>query len=83
MAAHSAADLERYKKYEQREHILALPGMYISSVEHTPLTTHVYDDDEGRMVKSDLSVVPGFVKIFDEVLTNATDQAMRDRKSVV
>ena len=51
--------------------------MYISSVEHTPLTTHVYDDDEGRMVKSDLSVVPGFVKIFDEVLTNATDQAMR------
>ena len=75
--AAAAADLERYKKYEQREHILALPGMYISSVEHTPLTTHVYDDAEGRMVKSDLSVVPGFVKIFDEVLTNATDQAMR------
>lgn len=76
-AAHSAADLEKYKRYEQREHILALPGMYISSVEHTPLTTHVYDEAEGRMVKRDLSVVPGFVKIFDEVLTNATDQAMR------
>jgi DNA topoisomerase II len=73
---------ETYKKVDQREHVLLRPGMYIGHTTKTLEEMWVFDDKgnggEGAMVKKMIEYSPGFLKIFDEILTNATDHAVRD-----
>jgi len=68
---------EKYKKHELRDHIYQLPDTYIGSVEPTPIDSYVFDDAAGRMVKKTLTYVPGLFKIYDEIVVNALDHAMR------
>jgi len=66
-----------YIKMDQREHILKLPDTYIGSVEKADIELWVYDKIEQKMVKKVVTIVPGFYKIFDEILVNAHDQHSR------
>lgn len=68
---------EKYQKHELRSHIYNLPDTWIGSVEKQTFETYVYDDASQRMVKKELTYVPGLLKIFDEVVVNAIDQAVR------
>ena len=68
---------EKYKKHELRDHIYQLPDTYIGSVEPTPIDSYVFDDAAGKMVKKTLTYVPGLFKIYDEIVVNALDHAMR------
>lgn len=68
---------QKYKKHELRDHIYQIPDTYIGSVEATQLDTFLFDDESKRMVKKTITYVPGLYKIFDEVIVNATDHAMR------
>jgi DNA topoisomerase-2 len=70
-------DVTKYKKHDLREHIYELPGMYIGSIDATPIETYVFDDATSRMTKKLVNYVPGLLKIYDEILTNAQDSAMR------
>jgi len=63
-----------YIKMDQREHILKLPDTYIGSVEKADIELWVYDKIEQKMVKKVVTIVPGFYKIFDEILVNEHDQ---------
>lgn len=67
----------KYRKLDPREHVLARPGMYVGSVEHDTCMTWVLDEASGRMVKRNITYVPGFYKCFDELLTNAMDHVVR------
>jgi DNA gyrase/topoisomerase IV subunit B len=67
---------DKYKKLTQREHVLLRPGMYIGAVQKQ--TEEMWGVKDGKMTKSILEYTPGFLKIFDEILTNATDAATRD-----
>lgn len=74
---------EIYQKKSQLEHILLRPDSYIGSVESASSRMWVWeitgeDDSEGHMVHRDISFVPGFYKIFDEILVNAADNKIRD-----
>lgn len=71
---------ETYKKLTQREHVLHRSGMYIGSVKKQMEELWVVKDtDTGiQMEKKMVEYSPGFMKIFDEVLTNATDHSFRD-----
>jgi DNA topoisomerase-2 len=69
---------EKYQKLSQREHVLKRPGMYIGSVSKVSEELWVFDDSQTKMVKRFVDYSPGFLKIFDEVLTNATDHSTRD-----
>jgi DNA gyrase/topoisomerase IV subunit B len=72
---------ETYQKLTQREHVLERPGMYIGSVKKQTEELWVAkqeDDGQYKMVKTMVDYTPGFLKIFDEVLTNATDHSFRD-----
>ena len=73
---------EKYKKHELRDHIYQLPDTYIGSVESAPFDSYVYDDTTNRMVKKTLTYVPGLFKIFDEIVVNALDHAMRLKDEV-
>ena len=68
---------DKYKKHELRDHIYVLPAMYIGSADLTIAETYIYDDTSKRMIKKELSYVPGLYKIFDEIIVNAIDQTTR------
>ena len=68
---------EKYKKYELLEHILALPDTYVGSIEPQKISSYVYDDYTQKMRVDELTYIPGLLKIFDEVIVNAIDHAMR------
>jgi DNA topoisomerase-2 len=66
---------EKYKKMDQHEHVLAKPGMYIGSIEVDACDVWVVD--EGKMIKKTVKYIPGLFKIYDEIIVNAIDQAVR------
>lgn len=72
---------ETYKKLSQKQHILQRPDTYIGSIKKQveELWIPVNNKDESiTMKKRVLEFSPGFMKIFDEILTNATDHSFRD-----
>ena len=68
---------DTYKKMSQVEHVLNLPDTYIGSVEQSEAELWLVDKEEGKMKKKTAQIVPGFYKIFDEILVNAYDQYVR------
>ena len=72
---------EVYKKKNQLEHILDLPDTYIGSIEKTEIETWVYEEETNKMNYRNIYYVPGFYKIFDEILVNALDQEVRLKES--
>ena len=70
---------EIYKKKTHHEHILSTPDTYIGSAESDTKEMYVYDDETKKIVKRDITYVPGLYKIFDEILVNARDHTIRDK----
>ncbi|MCO5599921.1 hypothetical protein L7F22_054028 [Adiantum nelumboides] len=69
---------ETYQKLSQLEHVLLRPDTYIGSVEHHQEDMWVFDPAHQRMAYRKISYIPGFYKIFDEILVNAADNKVRD-----
>lgn len=72
-----ASTASKYVKLDQRDHVLTRPGMYIGSIETDTYDTWIYSDEENRMIKKHIRYIPGLFKIFDEILVNAIDHAVR------
>lgn len=68
---------QKYQKLDHREHIYKLPDTYIGSIEQTTQECFVPNADSNMEFRA-VSFVPGFFKIFDEVLVNAIDHKQRD-----
>lgn len=62
-----------YQKKTQLEHILLRPDTYIGSTETIRQSMWVWDNTNNAMVHREINYVPGFYKIFDEILVNAAD----------
>lgn len=69
------------KVLSQEEHILTRPDTYVGAVEITEKEFFVVKDiknlDKPKIEKKTVKYIPAFVKIFDEVLTNASDHVQR------
>jgi DNA topoisomerase-2 len=70
---------ETYQMLTQREHILKRPDTYIGSVCSTTQEEWVFSEETKKIIKKTVKYTPGFLKIFDEIITNATDHASRDQ----
>ncbi|KAK0416621.1 hypothetical protein QR680_012593 [Steinernema hermaphroditum] len=69
-----------YRRLTPIQHILQRPDSYIGSTLPTDeVSTWLFDAEQSRMVKREVGVVPGFMKIFDEILVNAADNKQRDK----
>ena len=80
MGGNKRLSVERiYQKKSQLEHILLRPDTYIGSVQPNTEPMWVYLE-EGGMTLKEITYVPGFYKIFDEILVNAADNKQRDPK---
>lgn len=77
MAVNDKSVEEKYKKYKLRDHVYQIPDTYIGSVDSTKINTYIYEDDTKKMINSEISYVPGLLKIFDEVIVNAIDHSTR------
>lgn len=64
-------EIYRYKDHVQ--HILDRPGMYIGNI--SPISEEKWVLENGRFIRRNLEYIPGFYKIFDEIVTNAADHA--------
>lgn len=73
----SSQDLLKYEKKSPREHILMRPGMYIGQVNPTVLPYYLLNSSKSSIKKENVPYIPGLLKIFDEVLINASDNYIR------
>ncbi|ORX87085.1 DNA topoisomerase II [Basidiobolus meristosporus CBS 931.73] len=70
--------IDIYQRKTQIEHILHRPDTYIGSVNATERNLWVYSTVDQCMALKKTKIVPGFYKIFDEILVNATGNKVRD-----
>lgn len=77
----SKSPSDKYKKLDQREHVLKRPDMYIGSVRSDKVVTFVVDGNSSMTKKEISSYIPGLFKIFDEIVANAIDHAIRQQKT--
>lgn len=66
-----------YVKYDHITHVRSRPGMYIGSIESDTADLWVMNAESQRMEKKTLTYIPGLLKIFDEILVNASDHEVR------
>ena len=66
---------KKYQKLDDISHVIARPGMYIGSIKPHTATKWVLDNE--KMVQQELTYNPGFLKIFDEIITNSVDESKR------
>jgi DNA topoisomerase II len=78
----AAAACSKYKKMRPDEHVLLRPGMYIGSTEGDDVSMWALDDARQGISKAALRFVPGLYKIFDEIVSNAIDHALREEGCV-
>ena len=75
---------ERYIKLTHKEHILTRPETYIGSIQketkHMFIASNYEDIRNVKMEYKEITYVPGFIKIFDEIITNASDHSIRTGK---
>ena len=72
---------EQYKSMTQEEHILKLSDTYIGSKEADNKLMAIYDDNENRICFKEKTIIMGLYKIFDEILVNAADNTVKDKKT--
>lgn len=79
----AAGDLESiYQRKTPVEHVLLRPGMYVGSISPVTADQWVYDRRRKRMqLVEALQSIPGLVKLFDEILVNAADNAQRSAQT--
>lgn len=67
---------KKYKKLDDISHVILRPGMYIGSIK--PHTASKWIVEEGAMTQKEVTYNPGFLKIFDEIVTNSVDESKRE-----
>jgi len=70
---------ERYKKLDDISHCLKRPGMYIGSTKTRADQCYALNE-MGRFEMQSVQQNPGFLKIFDEIISNAADEHRRNPK---
>lgn len=69
---------QRYRKLDDIEHVLARPGMYIGSTKTRSEELFLLDDD-GDVTTQTVELNPGFIKLFDEIISNSADEHRRNK----
>ena len=69
---------KKYQLLDEIEHVLKRPGMYIGSTK--PHTGNEWILQDSLYEKEELSYNPGFLKLFDEIISNSVDEHKRSGK---
>ena len=66
-----------YQKLTHREHVLLRPDSYVGQIEPSDLKVWTYNDEKDKFIFENITYTPAVLKIYDEIITNALDQAFR------
>ena len=69
---------DTYKKFTQIEHVLARPGMYVGEIATITSEQWVLNNEKTKLNSKYVKWNPGIYKIFDEIITNASDESQRN-----
>lgn len=69
---------QKYQLLDEIEHVLKRPGMYIGSTK--PHTSQEWILEHGQYEKEEITYNPGFLKLFDEIISNSVDEHKRSGK---
>ncbi len=69
----------KYKKFTQIEHVIARPGMYIGEIATITSEQWILDNKSEKIINKFVKWNPGIYKIFDEIVTNASDECQRNK----
>ena len=71
---------KKYQKLTDTEHVLLRPGMYVGSIK--PYTEEVFLPIKGKdqFQLTEVTYNPGFLKLFDEIVSNSVDEHKRNPK---
>jgi DNA topoisomerase II len=72
------SDSKKYRKLTDRQHVLKNPGMYIGTMDFQTREYHILAANEKSVLTRKLKIVPGFIQIFQEILSNAVDHEQED-----
>jgi DNA topoisomerase-2 len=67
---------EKYKVLNHIDHILLRPQTYLGS--NKPHTSKKWLFEGEKMIQEEITYVPSFLKIFDEIITNSVDESKRN-----
>ena len=68
---------DKYEKKTQLQHIIDLPDTYIGTVEKIEGDMYIFDDVNNKIIKRNITYIPGFERIFEEIILNSFDQTVR------
>jgi DNA topoisomerase-2 len=69
---------KKYELLDEIQHVLKRPGMYIGSTKPHQSSEYLLEGD--KFEKSDIEYNPGFLKLFDEIVSNSVDESKRNKK---
>jgi DNA topoisomerase-2 len=69
---------QQYQKLTDIEHVLLRPSMYIGSIAAHTGAQYLYDGE--RVTNEEVNYNPGFIKLFDEIVSNSVDEHRRNPK---
>jgi DNA topoisomerase-2 len=81
-SASGSAELGKYQKMSDKEHILKKPDTYIGSIDMTQTETYVYNTETSSIVQREISYIPGLYKLFDEGAVNSRDHYVRQAQAI-
>lgn len=73
---------DKYKVLDHISHVLLRPGTYVGSNKKNTSIKWIYDSDAKKMTQREMTYIPSFLKIFDEVITNSVDEHKREPKKL-
>ena len=68
---------QKYKSLTDREHVILRSGMYIGSTKKELQSGFLYNINTKIMEQCEYTVVPGMLKIVDEIISNSCDEYRR------
>jgi DNA topoisomerase II len=69
---------EKYKSLTDIEHVLLRPGMYIGSVVTEKTDKYILNKDTNKFELKSVDYNAGFIKLFDEIISNSVDESKRE-----
>jgi DNA topoisomerase-2 len=66
---------EKYKKLTDEQHVLLRPSMYLGSMK--PSTSMKFIIDDEMIIKKEITFIPAFLKLIDEIVMNSIDESKR------
>ena len=67
---------KKYKVLSEVEHVLNRPGMYIGSTKRHDSIEYIFNGQ--KFEPKEITYIPGFLKLFDEIISNSVDESKRN-----